>query len=80
LTPFNGQNNPFPNNQEASETFNRMREHLQNNQVPLNNTMFRLGPRLNLDPSTERSTNNNQANAMLTRQYRAPFVVPAANS
>jgi hypothetical protein len=29
-----------------------------------------------MDPKTERFTNNEKANAMLKRNYRAPFVVP----
>jgi hypothetical protein len=31
---------------------------------------------LNFDPKTERYTGDAEANAMLTRNYRAPFVVP----
>src|SRR5262249_43250837 len=78
LVPFQNQNNAFPNHADATETFNRMREHLTANNVPLNNREFRLGPRLTLNPNTERFTNNEQANALLTREYRAPFVVPGA--
>lgn len=78
-TAFNGANQSFANNQDATETYTRMRDHLQANQVPIANTMYKLGPRLTLNPQTERFTNNNQANTMLTRQYRAPFVVPGAN-
>ena len=37
-----------------------------------------LGVALTLDPKTEKFVNNSQADAMLTREYRAPFVVPAA--
>ena len=39
-----------------------------------------VGPLLTFDPQQERFGNNNQANALLTRQYRAPFVVPGANA
>jgi predicted dehydrogenase len=40
------------------------------------NTSYRLGRTLNFDPKTERYTGDAEANAMLTRNYRAPFVVP----
>lgn len=79
-TSFNGQASQFANDENMAETFNRMRQHLQANQVPLGSTQFHLGPRLTMNPETERFTNNNDANAMLTREYRAPFVVPANNS
>jgi predicted dehydrogenase len=42
----------------------------------LGNTAFRLGRQLEFDPKTERFISDEQANAMLTREYRAPFVVP----
>ena len=35
-----------------------------------------LGAVLKMNPKTERFTNNNLANQLLTREYRKPFVVP----
>jgi hypothetical protein len=35
-----------------------------------------LGARLEIDPKTERITNNALANSFMTRPYRAGFVVP----
>jgi len=40
------------------------------------NTSYRLGRTLNFDPKTERYIGDEEANAMLTRPYRKPFVVP----
>lgn len=40
------------------------------------NTAYRLGRILHFDPLTERYVDDAQANAMLSREYRAPFVVP----
>jgi hypothetical protein len=40
------------------------------------NTSYRLGRTLNFNPKTERYVDDAEANAMLTRDYRAPFVVP----
>jgi predicted dehydrogenase len=61
---------------EAVETFGRMAEHLGNNEVKLDETKLVLGAMLKMDTKTERFTNNDVANALLTRPYRAPFVVP----
>ncbi len=37
---------------------------------------FRMGRELDFDPKKERFTSDADANAMLSRNYRAPFVVP----
>jgi len=37
---------------------------------------YRLGRSLNFNPTAEKFVNDEEANAMLTRNYRAPFVVP----
>lgn len=64
------------NNPDVTDAFNRMQEHLAANDVNLNQTPASLGVPLKMDPKTERFTNNNDANKLLTRNYRAPFVVP----
>jgi len=43
----------------------------------LGNVAYRLGRKLHINPSTESFVNDPEADAMLTRNYRAPFVVPA---
>lgn len=60
----------------ASETFDRVLAHLQANGVDLNATPLTLGPVLNFDPKTEKAVGNDAAAKLLTREYRAPFVVP----
>jgi predicted dehydrogenase len=66
-------------NKGAGETWGRFKEHLANNEVELKgDTQAVLGAYLEMDPKTERFTNNDKANEMLTRQYRAPFIVPTA--
>lgn len=42
----------------------------------LGNISFRVGRLLEFDPKTERFINDDEANALLTRDYREPFVVP----
>ena len=41
-------------------------------------TKLRVGPVLPFDPKTETFVDNAKASAMLTREYRKPFEVPAA--
>jgi predicted dehydrogenase len=60
----------------AAERFESMKEHLARNGVDLSSTPLTLGPWLKFDPKTERFINNDQANALLRRDYREPFVVP----
>jgi predicted dehydrogenase len=58
------------------EAFARVAEHLRLNSINLTGDDVTLGPWLEMNPKTERFTNNDAANALLTRQYRAPFIVP----
>ena len=62
-----------------AEAYGRMTEHLAANQVDLGKTPLILGFPLALEPAAERFTGEGaaDANARLTRAYRAPFTVPA---
>lgn len=44
--------------------------------VHLGNISYRLGRSLDFDPKTMTFPRDREANAMLTREYRAPFIVP----
>jgi hypothetical protein len=61
---------------KLEEAYDRMVEHLRNNEVDLDETQLTLGQGLRMDPSSERFRDNEAANKLLTREYRAPFVVP----
>jgi predicted dehydrogenase len=63
---------------EATESFGRMVEHLERNKVDLKAKNLALGPVLMMDPKTERFTGAGaaEANPMLTRNYRAPYIIP----
>ena len=63
-------------NAEASETFARMLEHLELNEVDLNKTPLTMGEFLRMDPRVEKFIGNRKADELLSREYRAPFVVP----
>ena len=60
----------------ALETLDRMAQHLAANGVELKQSKLSIGPVLKFDPKTEKFVDNRFANEMLTRPYRAPFVVP----
>lgn len=59
------------------ETHERFVRHLADNKVA-DSTPVLFGQSLAFDPAKEVFLDNSAANAMLTRAYRAPFVVPAA--
>src|SRR2546428_11746897 len=60
----------------ATEAFERMAAHLDANGVDINKDKLSLGVVLKMDPKTEKFRGNSKANAMLTRDYRKPYVVP----
>ena len=59
-------------------TLERTLFHLAENGVEMTANHFRVGPVLTMNPETETFVGNDQANQMLTREYRKPFVVPDA--
>jgi hypothetical protein len=61
---------------DVAESFGRMEQHFGANRVDLHRTPATLGAVLRMEPGTERFIGNHQANQLLTRHYRAPFVVP----
>jgi predicted dehydrogenase len=65
-------------NREVVETFENLRQNLKAVGVKLEETTYTLGKVLTVDAKEERFTGEGAeaANALLTRQYRPPFVVP----
>ena len=63
---------------ELGPAFDKMRAHLDANGIDLKATPAALGPLLTMDPQAERFMGEfaAEANALATRPYRAPFVVP----
>ncbi len=74
--PFGGKAKPFGYNQAANESFERMAEHLKDSGLQLEETTYRVGRMLKLDPEKEKFIGDPEANALLTRPPRPPFVVP----
>ena len=72
----------FSGDAELSETFERTAQHLADNEVDLAKAKIIMGPKLELVSGEEvfKGDRNSAVNAMLTREYRAPFVVPTENN
>ena len=64
--------------EDVLETFHRTRQHLADNNVDLDKSKLTLGQWLRLDADREKFADNPAADTLLTRQYRQPFVLPAA--
>jgi predicted dehydrogenase len=60
-------------------TLNRTVQHFKDNGVDLDATPMSIGPLLTFDPQKEVFTNSAEANRILHRQYRPPFVCPTAD-
>ncbi len=61
---------------DSRATLERTLAHLQDNGVDLDETQLNMGPQLAFNPKVEKFLDNEAADAMLTRKYRKPFVVP----
>jgi predicted dehydrogenase len=75
--PFGQKPQAFAKDKDAGETFERMEKHLKDNKIALDEVKCRVGRKLVLDPAHERFVDDKDANALLTREYRKGFEVPA---
>jgi predicted dehydrogenase len=62
---------------QVLETLDRTAQHLLDNNLDLKQTNLTLGPLLRVDSDLETFVKHPQADALLSREYRKPFVVPA---
>ncbi|MEK6261785.1 MAG: Gfo/Idh/MocA family oxidoreductase [Planctomycetota bacterium] len=76
--PFDAKSAKLGDNRAVVETFENITRNLQGVGLKLEDASYQLGRTLTLDSQTERFIGDGaeQANAFLTRKYRAPFVVP----
>ena len=74
--PFNPRTRAFGDNKDANETLGRMEQHLRGNGLKLEDLRLHVGVPLAIDAHAETVRDNAEANRMLTRNYRAGFVVP----
>lgn len=63
-------------NKEAMDSLGRMLTHLEANKVDVNVDQLTMGVFLKMDVKTEKFIDNPEADKLLTRDYRAPYVVP----
>lgn len=61
---------------DVADTFERTVAHLKESEVDPATTPFTLGQTLHVDGDNESFTDNANANKLLAREYRVPFVVP----
>ena len=66
--------------EDVQETFERTSRYLADAGVNLDKTQITMGQHLRVDGGKELFLDNATANALLAREYRAPFVVPAENA
>ncbi|MGL4943877.1 MAG: Gfo/Idh/MocA family protein [Thermoguttaceae bacterium] len=66
----------FPSLDNDGETLDRTIAHLEANGVDMKKYPMSLGVKLTFDGDKEKFVDNAAADAMLTRNYREPFVVP----
>jgi predicted dehydrogenase len=74
--PFSKHPGAFGDNKDVHETLARTAEHLEENGMALDGLTYRLGRTLTFDAGTESFVGDAEANRLLSRTYRAPFVVP----
>jgi len=75
--PFGQTPQAFAKDKDAGETFERMEQHLKDNKIDLSTVKCRIGRKLAVDPAKEIFLGDREANALLTREYRKGFEVPA---
>ncbi len=63
-------------NAEVIASFDALHENLKVVGIPIEGNQYQLGRVLNLDPKTEKFIDDDQADKLLTRLYRKPYVVP----
>jgi predicted dehydrogenase len=73
---FNKKNKSFGSNKKGYEYFERMQEHLKENGLNLEETDYIVGRNLEFDAKTETIKGDAEANALLSRNYRSPYIVP----
>ncbi len=76
--PFRDKPALLGDNAEVAASLEAIRENLQAVNIKLDENTYQLGRVLTIDPKTEKFVGDDEANQLLTRPYRKPFVVPEA--
>jgi predicted dehydrogenase len=73
---FDKQAKSLGDNKQVVEAFETIKQNLKAVNISLDSSTYTLGRMLNFDPKSEKFVGDEQANKLLTREYRKPFVVP----
>ena len=68
--------NPYNNNETIVDSLAMLKHNLKAVNIDLAENTYAIGRDLKFDPVKEKFIGDKQADAMLTRKYRAPYVVP----
>jgi predicted dehydrogenase len=74
--PFSKESKALGDDKDAVAAFERMRDHLKDNSIKLEETNYRVGRKLTIESAQEKFVGDNKADKMLTREYRKGFEVP----
>ncbi len=75
--PFNAETKALGDDKAAGESFESMKQHLTHAaHLNLDDSKYHLGRKLTLDAKGEKFVDDEEANKLLTRCYRKPYVVP----
>jgi hypothetical protein len=76
--PFSQAPTAFPEVPQVQESVQAIKDNLVGALgMDLGKYTYTLGPKLAFNPATEKFVDNPAADKLLTREYRAPYVVPA---
>jgi len=80
-TAFNPRSKAFENNKDALDAYERMEEHLGSEcRLNLEDWKYVLGRKLSFDAKTEKVLDDDDANKLLTREYRKGYEVARGES
>ncbi|HCK72541.1 MAG TPA: gfo/Idh/MocA family oxidoreductase, partial [Planctomycetaceae bacterium] len=73
---FDTKSDAFADNDTVGDSIEMLRDNLEAVNIKLADTTYMVGRDLKFNPETEQFDGDDDANALLTRNYRKPFVVP----
>lgn len=73
--PFNSKAQSLGDNKQVVESWQKVQANCKAVGMNLSDKKYQLGRTLEVDPKAERFVNDDQANLMLTREYRKPYEI-----
>ncbi|HSQ58497.1 MAG TPA: Gfo/Idh/MocA family oxidoreductase, partial [Gemmata sp.] len=75
-SPYDPKLGKLSGNDFGTDALTRMADHLKDHGIKFDGKNLLVGKKLDFDGKSERFVNDKEADAMVTRNYRKPFVVP----